>query len=144
MLDGSVPDTSPTSPRSTVSPSTVTGGFLSHTVQKYPGMPTASRSHSSRQDTTSELILLRTISATSSESASVTLTPATFLGVIPLRSISSEISGPPPCTSTTPHPAFLIRATSLDRASMPSRPRMALPPNFSRYMRICISSRTPR
>ena len=77
------------------------GGLRVHTVQWYPGIPSAVMPHSSRHSTIWELILLRTTSATSSDSGSVTLTPATFLGVMPLRSISSEISGPPPCTRMT-------------------------------------------
>ena len=143
MLFGSVPETSPTRPRSTSSPSTVTGALRVHTVQKYPGMPTAVTPHSSRHDTMSELILLRTTSATSRESASVTLTPATFFGVIPRRSISSEISGPPPWTRMTLHPPLMSSATSRERRSMSSCPRMALPPNLSRYRLTSISSRIP-
>ena len=131
---GSVPETSPTRPRSTStslpSSTALMGGFLVQTVQKYPGMPRAWTPHSCRHPTTSEFSLLRTVSATSRESASVTLTPQTLRGVMPRLSISSEISGPPPWTSTILSPPRSISAISPDRRIRSSRPRMALPPNF--------------
>lgn len=136
MLEGSVPSTSPTSPRSTASPSTTTGALREHTVHMYAGIPTALTPDSVRHSTTSALILLSTSSATSRDASSVTRTPATFLGVIPLRSISSDISGPPPWTSTTRHPPATNSATSPARRRRSSLPRMALPPNFRRYVPI--------
>ena len=134
---GSTFVTSPTRPRSTStgspSSSTLTGGLRAQTVQKYPGIPAACTPDSSRHPTISWLILRRTVSATSSDSSSVTLTPWTFLGVSPLRSISSDISGPPPWTSRILSPPRMSSDISAERRIMSSRPRIAFPPNFRTY-----------
>src|SRR5579883_2405924 len=124
---GFTASTSPTCPRST-SPRRLRATSMRPSL---PLMPTA-RPPAWRIAATSALLARppSTISTTSIVSGSVTRSPPTNADVLPIRSSTRVISGPPPCTSTGCTPASFSSVRSC--ASVPPCvPSSTLPPNLT-------------